>query len=212
LNELYRNFRVGNVLTLANAGLVPESLTGVETGFDWNGENTRISLTVFRNELSNLVDNATLTTTPTLITRQRQNFPRALSRGIEANISRHWGHWRAEAGYMYADARLNTGQRIPQIPKQQGTAQLIFTAKSTLISAGIRVLGLIFDDDLNQFLMPGYASVGVTAEQRLTSGLSAVASVDNLLDRTYLVALTPNPNIGQPQIWRVGLKWSGRVK
>jgi outer membrane receptor protein involved in Fe transport len=113
---------------------------------------------------------------------------------------------------MFADARLSTGQRIPQVPKQQGTAQMIFTAKSTSISGGLRVFGLIFDDDLNQFLMPGFASVGLSAEQRLTKSLSAVASVDNLLDRTYLVALTPNPNIGQPQMWRVGLKWSGRLR
>jgi outer membrane receptor protein involved in Fe transport len=107
---------------------------------------------------------------------------------------------------------LGNGQRIPQIPKQQGTAQLTFNARSTSIAAGIRAFGLAFDDDLNQFLLPGYASVGFSAQQRLTKNLSAVASVDNLLDRTYLVALTPSPNIGQPQLWRVGLKWSGGVK
>jgi outer membrane cobalamin receptor len=212
LNELYRPFRVGNAQTLANAALIPESLTGVEAGFDWGGETTHISFTAFRNELGNLIDNATISSSPALILRQRQNFPSALSRGLEASINRQWRHWRAEAGYMYADARLSTGQRIPQVPKQQGTAQVTFTAKSTLISGGLRVFGLIFDDDLNQFLMPGFASVGLSAEQRLTKSLSAVASVDNLLDRTYLVALTPNPNIGQPQMWRVGLKWSGRLR
>jgi len=212
LNELYRPFRVGNAQTLANAALVPESLTGVEAGFDWTAESTRITFTAFRNELSNLVDNATLSSTPTLILRQRQNFPAALSRGLEVSINHQWNHWRGELGYMYADARLSTGQRIPQVPKQQGTAQLSFTAKSTRISGGLRVYGLIFDDDLNQFLMPGFASVGMSAEQQLTRGLSAVASVDNLLDRTYLVALTPNPNIGQPQMWRVGLKWNGRLR
>jgi outer membrane cobalamin receptor len=212
LNELYRPFRVGNAQTLANAALVPESLTGVEAGFDWTGESTRITFTAFRNELGNLIDNATLSSSPTLILRQRQNFPSALSRGLEAGINRQWTHWRGELGYMYADARLSTGQRIPQVPKQQATAQMTFSAKSTRISGGLRVFSLIFDDDLNQFLMPGFASVGVSAEQRLTSGLSAVVSVDNLLDRTYLVALTPNPNIGQPQMWRVGLKWSGRLR
>ncbi|HMJ61944.1 MAG TPA: TonB-dependent receptor [Bryobacteraceae bacterium] len=212
LNELYRPFRVGNAQTLANPALVPESLTGVEAGFDWSGETTRISFTAFRNELENLIDNATLSTSPALILRQRQNFPSALSRGLEASINRQWPHWRAEAGYMYADARLSTGQRIPQVPRQQGTAQLSYTAKSTRISGGLRVFGLIFDDDLNQFLMPGFASVGMSAEQQLTKSLSAVASVDNLLDRTYLVALTPNPNIGQPQMWRVGLKWNGRLR
>ena len=32
LNELYRSFRVGDALTLANAGLVPERLWGGEAG------------------------------------------------------------------------------------------------------------------------------------------------------------------------------------
>ena len=73
LNELYRSFRVGNALTQANAGLVPEELVGVETGVDWIGENDRLSLTLFRNDLSDLIVNATLNTTPNLILRQRQN-------------------------------------------------------------------------------------------------------------------------------------------
>jgi outer membrane cobalamin receptor len=211
LNELYRQFRVGNVLTLANPKLIPEGLTGVEAGFDWTGERTHVSLSLFRNELDNLIDNATLSTTPVLILRMRENFPAALSRGLEANVSRHWTHWTAEGGYMYADARLSTGQRIPQIPKQQGTAQLVYSAKSTLLSAGVRAFGLQFDDDLNQFLLPGFATVELMAQQHLTSKLSAVASVENLLDRTYLVALTPTANTGEPRIWRLGLRWSGGI-
>lgn len=211
LNELYRQFRVGNVLTLANPKLIPEGLTGVESGFDWTGERTRVSFTLFRNVLDNLIDNATLSSSPTLILRMRENFPAALSRGLEANVSRRWDHWSAEAGYMYADARLSTGQLIPQIPKQQGTAQVTFSAKSTLISAGVRAFGLQFDDDLNQFLLPGFATVELMAQQHLTKKLSAVASVENLLDRTYLVALTPTPNTGEPRIWRLGLRWNGGI-
>jgi len=211
LNELYRQFRVGNVLTLANPKLTPEGLTGVETGFDWTGERTRVSFTLFRNELDHLIDNATLSTSPALILRMRENFPAALSRGLEANVNRRWGHWSAEAGYMYADARLSTGQLIPQIPKQQGTAQVTFSAKSTLISAGLRAFGLQFDDDLNQFLLPGFATVELVAQQHLTPKLSAVASLENLLDRSYLVALTPTANTGEPRIWRLGLRWNGGI-
>ena len=212
LNELYRNFRVGNVLTLANPNLIPESLTGVETGVDWNGEGTRVSLTVFRNELGNLIDNATLSTSPTQILRERMNFPAALSRGIEANVVHRWTRWTAEAGYLFADARLSTGQRIPLIPKQQGTAQLTYSFGGTTISGGVRAFGLEFDDDLNQFKLPGYAALQLTGEQHLTAKLSAVASVENLLDRTYLVALTPTANTGEPRIWRVGLRWSGGIR
>ncbi|MBV9766874.1 MAG: TonB-dependent receptor [Acidobacteriaceae bacterium] len=212
LNELYRNFRVGDVLTLANPALIPESLTGVETGVDWNDETTQVSLTLFRNDLGHLIDNATLSTSPTLILRQRMNFPSALSRGIESNIIHRWARWTAEAGYLFADARLATGQRIPLEPKQQGTAELIYTYKSTLFSGGIRAFGLEFDDDLNQFKLPGYAALQLSAQQHITTSLSAVASVENLLDRTYLVALTPSPNTGEPRLWRVGLRWSGAIK
>jgi outer membrane cobalamin receptor len=212
LNELYRPFRVGNVLTDANPALVPEGLTGVEAGADWTGETTRASFTLFHNDLENLIDNATLSTSPTLILRQRQNFPSAFSRGMEASVAQRWRKWTFNAGYMFADARLSTGQRIPQVPKQQGTAELMYQFKSTTLSGGVRAFGLQFDDDLNQFLLPGFATIGITAQQRVTKRLSATVSVDNLLDRSFLVALTPFPNTGEPRIWRVGLRWSGAIK
>ncbi len=212
LNELYRNFRVGNALTLANPNLVPEELVGVEAGVDWSRENTRISFTLFHGDLNNLIDNATLLTTPNQILRKRENFPSALSQGLEASVNQHWGHWSAQAGYMYADARLAGGNRIPLVPKQQGTASLTYARKNTLVSGGVRAFGLEFDDDLNQYLLPGYATLELMVQQRITSKLSALGSIDNLLDRTYLVALTPNPNTGQPLMWRVGLRWNGSIK
>ncbi len=212
LNELYRPFRVGNAQTLANPNLIPEGLVGVEAGADWSAENTSISLTLFHNELNNFIDNATLLTTPNLILRKRENFPSGFSRGFEANIRHQWRHWGAQAGYVYADALLASGLRIPEIPKNQGTAQITFNAKNTTFSGGIRAFSLVFDDDLNQYLLPGYSTLQFSAQQRLTSKLSAVASVDNLLDHTYLVALTPSPNTGSPLLWRVGLRWSGAIK
>lgn len=211
LNELYRPFRVGNAQTLANSGLVPESLNGAETGVDWQHENTTLSFTAFRDGLENLIDNATLSTSPTLIVRKRENFPHSLSRGVEANVTQAWGHLRAQAGYLYADATLATGQRIPQVPRQQGTGELVYATEKTLLSAGIRAFGLQYDDDLNQFLLPGFAVLEMAAQRKLSSTLAAIASVQNLLDRTYLVALTPNPNTGQPRLWQVGLRWSGTL-
>lgn len=211
LNELYRPFRVGNAQTLANPNLIPESLTGNEAGFDWVGEASQVTVTAFHNSLSNLIDNATLSTTPTLIVRQRQNFPQALSRGFEANITHRWRNLTGQAGYLFADARLATGQRIPQVPKQQGTAELTYAQRGTLLSFGLRAFGLQYDDDLNQFRLPGFAALQASAQRKLTGKLSAVASVENLVNRQYLVALTPSPNTGEPRLWRVGLRWSGSL-
>lgn len=212
LNELYRNFRVGNALTLANPALQPEGLTGVEAGFDWSNPSSRISLTLFRNDLSALITNTTLSISPAQILRQRTNLSDGYSRGVEASVMHRWTHWWAEASYLYADARLTSGYRISQVPKQQGTAQLNFRAKKTTISGGLRAFGLQFDDDINQFKLPGFATLQLTAQHRLTEGLSFLATFDNLLDRSYLVALTPTPNTGSPRQWRIGLRWSGAIR
>lgn len=208
LNELYRPFRVGNVLTLANANLVPETLVGAETGADWVHKQSRVSVTLFHYDLSNLITNATVSFTKTLITRQRANYPSALSKGVQADLSQQWRSFTFNAGYLYADSRISTGQRIPQVPKQQGTAQVTYTHRGTLLGFGLRAYGLQFDDDLNRFLLPGFASLNATLEQKVGRGVTALASVDNMLDRTYLVALTPYPNTGNPQLWRVGLRWT----
>src|SRR5262249_20148512 len=76
LNELYRSFRVGNVLTLANEKLRAEKLNGVEGGLRWSPWQNRLEVqsNVFWNEINRPVANVTLQTTPALITRQRQNL------------------------------------------------------------------------------------------------------------------------------------------
>jgi outer membrane cobalamin receptor len=212
LNELYRQFRVGNVITLANANLVPEQLAGAEAGFDWIRESNRLSVTLFDNNLSQLILNRTLTTTPTLITRQRQNASSGYSRGVQVGYSYTWRNWTADANWLFADARLSSGPRLAQVPKQQGTGGITYSRNSTLVSFGVRAFGLQFDDDLNQFLLPGYATLQLAAQQRIARNLFAQASFENLLDRQYLVALTPFPNTGAPRLWRIGLRWDGKLR
>jgi outer membrane receptor protein involved in Fe transport len=209
LNELYREFRVGNTITRANPALIPEKLFGAELGFDLVGESTRASFTFFRNDLTGLITNVTLQTGSTII-RQRQNAASALSRGLEANVRHGWNHWRGELAYLFADSRYVTGPRIPQVPKQQGSGSVAFQARGTSISADVRSYSLQFEDDVNQFRLPGFASVQLAAEQRLTNSLSARAAFENLLDREYLTGFSPTPTIGAPRLWRIGLKWEHR--
>src|SRR5208337_2965566 len=85
LNELYRSFRQGNTLTYGNPALVAERLTGVEAGVRQSLLSDRLSLrtTFFWNDITNAIVNVTLSTTPTLITRQKENVARTLSTGID---------------------------------------------------------------------------------------------------------------------------------
>ena len=210
LNELYREFRVGNTDTLPNSALRAETLFGAEAGLDFVGESTRAGITVFRNSMDNLITNVTLKVANGAITRQRQNAASALSRGLEADVRRSWRDFRGQVSYMYVDSQLVTGPWLQQVPRHQGSAQLMYQRGGTLASMGVRSYSYQFDDDLNQFRLPGYAAVELVVVRKLRGGLSARGSIENLLDRQYLTALTPTPTIGSPRLWRVGLRWDNR--
>ena len=68
LNELYRNFRVGNVVTLANPALTGEHLTGGEAGISAQRWQKRLTLrgNFFWSDIADPVANVTLISTPEL--------------------------------------------------------------------------------------------------------------------------------------------------
>ena len=208
LNELYRDFRAGNTDTQPNSHLRPETLLGAEVGADYLTENGAIRVTAFRNALSHLITNVTLSSTPTQIVRQRQNGPDSLSRGVEVSVNHRWHEWRAEAGYLYVNSQYATGPRVPQIPKHQGSAQLTWEHKRTEITGGIRVYGLQYEDDLNVFRLPGFASLQFRASERITKQVALSVSMENLTDHVYYTGFTPTPTIGAPRQIRAAIHWT----
>lgn len=212
LNELFREFRAGNAVTRANDALKPEFAFGSELGVDYSGETTRGSVTFFRTSLTDLITNVTLLSTPALIERQRRNAGAALTRGVEASVTQRWRDLRLELAWLYSDSRFTNRLRIAQVPKHAGNALLTWTKGKTLLSAGLRSFSAQYDDELNQFRLPGYATMQVAARYGLTPQLSAIASFENLLDRRFYTAFTPIPTVGIPRMWRGGLRWEGRVR
>ncbi|MEX2260634.1 MAG: TonB-dependent receptor [Bryobacteraceae bacterium] len=209
LNELFRDFRVGNAETRANSALAPETVFGAEAGLDFVGETSHARLTFYRNSLEDLIANVTLSATGGQIVRQRQNAASALNRGVELEVQHRRGNWSGEAGYLFVDSRFSTGFRVPQIPKHQGSAQVTWQHGGTLATAGIRSYSFQFEDERNlaAFVLPGYASVQFVLRQRLAKGLSALVAIENMLDREYVTALSPTPLTGTPRLWRAGLRW-----
>jgi iron complex outermembrane receptor protein len=81
LNELYRQFRVGALLTLANDQLGPERLVGGEAGIRVEPmQNVSIRSTWFDNRVKNPVSN--VTRTDLVNTQQRQNLGRTRIWGL----------------------------------------------------------------------------------------------------------------------------------
>ncbi|MBZ5540359.1 MAG: TonB-dependent receptor [Acidobacteriia bacterium] len=219
LNELYRSFRVGNVLTLSNAGLRAERLTGGEAGLRATAFGGKLDLrgTFFWNEIVNPIANVTLLVQPTLLTRMRENLGRTRSLGVEldgvAHVSRSLD---LSGGYQYAAATVRSfpadtslvGLWVPQVPHQQFTLQGQYAHGSGLrLSVLGRYGGGQFEDDKNTLFLDPYFSLDVQAARPVARGFEAFVAVENLLNRRYTVGLTPVPTLGPPLLARVGLRW-----
>ena len=223
LNELYRSFRVGDVVTLANEKLRAERQTGGEAGARLYFFNQKLDsrITGFWTEITRPIANVTLNitggVTPALITRQRQNLGRTRSRGIEieteARVNRYW---TISGGYLLSDANVlefpaNTsleGLRIPQVPKHQATFQVRY-ANPRWVTLGVqaRAGGQQFDDDQNRFPLGRYFTIDAIASHRLTSNFDVFVAAENLFDQRYLTGRTPVTTIGPPILIRGGMRF-----
>jgi outer membrane receptor protein involved in Fe transport len=154
------------------------------------------------------IANVTLATTPALITRQRQNLGSSRSRGLEIESDfRLVRDWRLSAGYLFADTRVDTGQRIPQVPRNQATLQLGWRS---LVGAQARWSAMQFDDDLNVFPLRGFFVVDVFAAHPIVRNVEVTLAVENIFDRRIETAATPVITLGQPRAVRLGLRYGLR--
>ncbi len=221
LNELYRTFRVGNVLTFNNAALNAERLTGAEAGVNVTSWDNRLSLrgTFFWSDIVDPVANVTLFATPTLITRQKQNLGRTRSRGVELDETLHLTRdLQLTAGYAYTAATIVSypgnpggvdlvGLDVAQVPRNVFTWQARYWNPSRLLlSLAGRFVGRQFDDDQNQFPLESYYAMDLELGRALTRHLEIFGAFENLLNQRYQVARTPVVNLGPPILFRVGLR------
>jgi outer membrane receptor protein involved in Fe transport len=218
LNELYRSFRVGSVLTLANDKLRAERLTGGEAGASVSAMDNKLNLrgTFFWSELTRPIANVTLSVTPALITRQRQNLGRTRSRGVdletEARVSRDV---TISGGYQFVDATVlkfpaNTsleGLLIPQVPRHLLTFQARYSnPRRVTVAIQGRAVGVQFDDDQNQLRLNRYFTLDAFASRQVARGIEIFAAFENVLDQRYDIGRTPIRTIGPPLLARVGVK------
>lgn len=218
LNELYRSFRVGNVLTLANERLRAERLWGGEGGVSVTNPDRRLSLrgSAFWTQISRSIANVTVATTPDLITRQRRNLGNTRARGLELesdfSLRRNWS---LSAGYMLADSTVLKfpgtpaleGLRIPQVARHNFTFQTQYVNPS-LVSVSVqgRAASSQFDDDLNSFRLPGYFTLDAFASRRLTKSMDVFIAAENVFDRQYFTGRTPVITLGSPRLLRIGFR------
>jgi outer membrane receptor protein involved in Fe transport len=226
LNELYRNFSIGQLLTLANAGLGPERLLGGELGVNVSPVDAlSIRTTWFDNRMKDPITNVTLI--PGL-RAQRQNVGRTRIRGFQTDVEYRFGsHWRAGGAYMLNRARITENESDPtlegkflqQVPKNRGSLHVAFAhPKYVDVTLTGLFVGHQFNDDQNVQAkageepgLPAYGTIDLSAMRAIGRTLDVFLTVQNMLDKEYWVQLAPT-TIGSPRLVSVGLRvrFSGR--
>jgi len=221
LNELYRTFRVGNALTYNNPALNAERLTGAEAGSNLTVLNQRLQLrgTFFWSDIVDPVANVTLSTTPNLITRQKENLGRTRSRGVEVDGIFHASSTiRFSAGYAYTDATVISypgnpggidlqGLDVPQVPRNVFIWEARYWDPTKIfLSVQGRFVGRQFDDDQNQLPLDSFYAMDCQAGRKVTKTTEVFGAVENIFNQRYQVARTPIMNLGPPILFRIGLR------
>ena len=226
LNELYRSFRLANVLTQNNPYLNAERLTGAEAGVNITTMERKLDLrgTFFWSDIVDPVENVTTNPTSSPVIRQKENLGRIRSRGVEldgvVHISRDV---QISAGYDFTAATVVNytvrqgaisllGNRVAQVPRNIFTWEARYWNPSRiLLSVQGRFVGNQFDDDQNQYPLGRFYTMDLQLGRNITRNMEVFAAAENLLDQRYNVANTPVANgslfnIGPPILYRVGLR------
>ena len=218
LNELYRSFRLGNVLTVSNQQLRAERLTGVEAGPAESFLNGKLLLQqrFFWAEVHRPIANVTQSTTPSLITRMRENLGSTRATGVEAQADLELLKYTGvSAQYQFVDAQVTSfpanpaliGLQVPEVPRHEFTFQAHY-ADPRLLTLAVqgRNSSSVFDDDQNTLLLDSYFKLDLFVSRRLNSWMDIYAAGENLLNQHFMIARTPIITLGSPFVGRIGVQ------
>ncbi|MCA1582266.1 MAG: TonB-dependent receptor [Acidobacteria bacterium] len=216
LNELYRSFRVGNVSTAANEDLSPERSTGGELAIaaDLPGSRFHGRAAVFWMEIDDAIGNRTLTVTPTVINRRRENLGTVRARGAEADVQARFYPWSIRAGYLYADSSVLSapsapdlaGLRIPQVPRHQATLRVEYRQGGGVAALQARAAGRQFEDDENRLPLRSFWTADLFFSLALSRVIEPYVAVENVFDRDVETGRTPVTTLGAPRQLRIGVR------
>lgn len=219
LNELYRGFRVGNVQTQANENLRAERADTYEAGLNFLGLKRKLNVrgNFFVTGIERPVVSITLSTTPALITRRRQNVGETRSRGLEIDTEyTPFRQLKFSAGYLFVDSRVSefpanaelVDKFLPQVARQQVSFQASYRPNMKIsFSAQGRASDAQFEDDLNMLRLRPFFTLDAFASYKFQK-IEFFTAVENLFNNRYDIGLTPNRNVSAPRFVRVGLRFN----
>jgi outer membrane receptor protein involved in Fe transport len=229
LNELYRPFRVGNVITEANAALATEHATSAELGVEHSHGHLTLGATLFWNDLRDAVGNVTIAhgpgTFPVVgfvpaggLGRQRLNLDRIRVQGVE--LSAHWQllpTLSLTSDFLFSDATVRAtalapnliGKRLAQVPRRSASFGAAWQpVKRLTLTPRLRALDRQFEDDENLLRLGAAVVLDLGASLQLTDRCEIYLTAENLTDQRLETGRSADGtvNTGTPRLVLGGVR------
>lgn len=200
LDNLYRGASVPGYILYGNAALKPETLEGVEAGFDVDRGAVRFQATAYASRIADFLtyrylDPATLPTGFDIGARLI-NAGRARTRGVEAELT-----WKprptltATIAYTYADSVVtrnpedpaSIGVQQPGIPKHRASAAVDWRGPYGItLSPRVRYLARTNGDPDALYRTDAHVIADLGASIPVRRDVELFGQIENLFDRRYI--------------------------
>jgi outer membrane receptor protein involved in Fe transport len=200
LDNLYRGASVPGYILYSNAALKPETLEGVEAGFDVDRGSLRFQATAYASRISDFLtyrylDPATLPAGFDIGARLI-NAGSARSRGVEAELT-----WRVSPtltgtlAYTYADSIVtrnpedpaSIGVQQPGIPRHRASASIDWTGPYGIkITPRVRYLSRTNGDPDAIYRTDAHFVADLGASVPVRRDVEVFGQIENLFDRRYI--------------------------
>ena len=200
LDNLYRAFAIPGGIFYGNASLKPETLEGVEAGFDYSRGPIRFQATAFANRIKDLITSRNLAFDELpagfFFGSRLINAGRARSRGMEAELDWNISHnLTATLGYSYADSVVtenpvdpaSVGVQQAGVPKHRFSAGFDWAGPLGIrISPRLRYVSRTNGDADGLLRTDPHFIVDLGASVPLVRQVEAFVQIENLFDRRYI--------------------------
>ncbi len=187
------SFRANNGIDAAGGSFDPERGKSKEIGLKYESLNKRYggTVSVFEIDKKNVLTNAPANAGFSIAAGE------ARSRGVEFDFSGQiTDKIRVLANYAFIDAEITkdsnaalVGARLINVPKHSGSALAMyedsFSAGRYGFGAGATYVGKRAGNSIDNFELPGYATVRTMAYWKPNKTLRFSLDIDNLFDKTY---------------------------
>ena len=169
----------------SNPNLRPERSRNREIGINFDTDRQHASVTVFRNQISDLI---TVVTDPATFVSTTHNLNAVKIDGIELAWRAEFGEWRMRASATVQDPRdETTGAQLRRRARQYGSVAMERTLGTWRVGAEIVASGVRYDStsEAPNTRLHGYTLLNLTARYALAKDWALHARWGNVFNREY---------------------------